>query len=80
MIFYILATTQKFNKQVFIEALNATAEHRGSTSILVSVNSIIDVISANEELKKIWEKYRNTFTYAKDILFEDIINVLRNLF
>lgn len=77
---YILATTQKINKQVFIEALNATAKHRGSTSILVSVNSIIDVISANAELKKMWGKYRNTFTYAKDILFEDIINVLRNLF
>lgn len=32
---YILGTTQKYNKEVFKEALKATALHRGSLKILL---------------------------------------------
>lgn len=76
---YILATTQKYDKEVFKEALKATAEHRGTTDKISDINGIIKNIADSAELKSMWEKYRKQFTYAEAIEFEDIIRQLKNI-
>jgi predicted nucleotidyltransferase component of viral defense system len=76
---YILGTTQKYDRDVFKEALKATAMHRGTLENITDVNGIIGQISSNEELKNMWRKYQKTFAYAKDISYENIIEVLDNL-
>lgn len=73
---YILGTTQKFDREIFKEALKATAIHRGSLKKITDVNEIISQISVNEDLKNMWEKYQKKFAYAKDILYECIIDTL----
>ena len=55
---YILATTQKFDKAVFSEALNATANHRGTTQQIADVPSILQNIEESPELRTMWDKYR----------------------
>lgn len=76
---YVLATTQKYDKEVFKEALKATAEHRGTTDKISDINGIIKNIADSTELKSMWEKYRKQFTYAEAIEFEDIIRQLKNI-
>lgn len=48
---YILATTQKFDKAVFAEALNATAAHRGTARQIADVPAILHNIESSRELK-----------------------------
>lgn len=76
---YILVTTQKYDKNIFIKALEATSIHRGSKEKIANINSILLDISHSEILKKLWEKYQKQYHYAKDISFEDTIKVLNSL-
>jgi hypothetical protein len=74
---YILLTTQSYDKAVFQEALQATAEHRGTISQIADVDGILKNISESTELQAMWEKYRKQFAYAKEIEFINIIETLR---
>lgn len=76
---YILGTTQKFDREVFKEALKATAIHRGSIEKITDVHGILEQISSNEDLKNMWSKYQKTFAYARDISYENIMEVLSDL-
>ena len=76
---YILTTTQKFSKAVFVEALNATATHRGTMEQIADVSEILHNIEESPELRVMWDKYRKQFTYAHDIAYEKIMDVLKSL-
>lgn len=76
---YILGTTQKYDKEIFKEALKATAMHRGSLEKIVDVGGIMEQISSNEDLKNMWVKYQNKFAYARDISYENIMEILGTL-
>lgn len=76
---YILATTQKFDKAVFVKALNATAEHRGTAEQITDVPGILHNIEESQELRIMWDKYRRQFAYAQDITYEQIIETVRTL-
>ena len=76
---YILTTTQKFDKTVFTEALNATAAHRGTAEQITDVPGILHNIETSTELKMMWDKYRKQFAYAKEIEYMSIMTVLRQL-
>lgn len=73
---YILAATQKIDKNVFKKALKATAKHRGSLEKISDASAIIEQISTSGDLKKMWKKYQNKFVYAKDISYESIVKIL----
>ncbi len=76
---YILATTQKFDKAVFADALKATAEHRGTAKQIADVPGILHNIEESAELKTMWDKYRKQFAYAQDITYEQIIDVVSDI-
>jgi hypothetical protein len=76
---YILATTQKFDRAVFADALKATASHRGTTQQITDVPAILQNIEESPELKAMWEKYRKQFAYAADTEYDQIIAVLKIL-
>ena len=76
---YILETTQEYDKGIYREALRATAEHRGSTEQISDTESILKQISESDNLKAMWSKYQKKFIYASDILYEDILEVLKEL-
>lgn len=73
---YILAATQKIDKNVLKKALKATAKHRGSLEKISDASAIIEQISTSGDLKKMWKKYQNKFVYAKDISYESIVKIL----
>ena len=76
---YILGTTQKYDRAVMKEALNATAEHRGSMELIADVKGILNQIEKSSEMKEMWEKYRKMFAYASDISYEMVINALYDI-
>ena len=76
---YILFTTQKFDKTVFADALNATATQRGTTKQIADVAEILYNIEESQELCSMWEKYRKQFAYAADIEYDQIMGVLKTL-
>lgn len=76
---YILGTTQEYDKEIFKEALKATAIHRGSLEKIADVKGIIEQISSSANLNDMWVKYQKKFSYAKDITFDKILGVLNNL-
>ncbi len=76
---YILATTQTYDRKIFKEAVRATAEHRGTVEQISDIQNILQNIEESGQLRSMWDKYRAQFAYAKDILFEQIMEVLREL-
>ena len=76
---YILSTTQKFDKAVFTDALQATAAHRGTAQQIADVPAILYNIEESPELKTMWDKYRKQFAYAADIEYDQIMTVLKTL-
>lgn len=76
---YILATTQKYDAEVFAEALKATAKHRGTSEQIKDTKEILKNIAESKELQNMWGKYQGQFAYAKDISFEAIIEILTSL-
>ena len=76
---YILASTQKFDKILFRDALKATAAHRGTKQQIADAVSIIHSIENSPELKTMWDKYRRQFAYAADIEYDQILSALKAL-
>jgi predicted nucleotidyltransferase component of viral defense system len=76
---YVLATTQHYDKEVFVQALSATANHRGTAAQIADVPSILQNIEESPELRAMWEKYRKQFGYATEIEYEQILSVLKEL-
>ena len=77
---YILTITQEYDKTLFTDALKATAEHRGTTNQIADILGILKNLEESSELKLRWDKYRKQFTYASDISYEQILEVLSKLF
>ena len=76
---YILSTTQIYRSELFKEALNATAIHRGTVNQIKKCDQILSQISSNQEIKNMWTKYQKSFDYAKNISFSEIITTIKNL-
>lgn len=76
---YILATTQKFDKALFTEALQATAAHRGTTDQISDIPTILKNIEESPELRAMWDKYRKQFAYAKGIEYESVLDEIIKL-
>lgn len=76
---YILVKTQKYSKRIFAEALKASAGHRGSLDHILDVPEILQQISASGELRKSWEKYQKRYLYAREIDYDDIMDVLEEM-
>jgi predicted nucleotidyltransferase component of viral defense system len=73
---YILEKTQTYKPKLFREALQATAEHRGSIEILKDTDSIISRLESSEDLKQQWRRYQRQFPYAAQIDYDVLINSL----
>lgn len=70
---------QKYNDIILKEALMATATKRGSQKIILECNKIITEIENSTKQRGFWKKYQQDFQYAKEIAFDDIIKVLRDI-
>lgn len=69
----------KYDIATLKDALIATATKRGSIKSILNYRVIIDEIGSSSKQQGFWNKYQSDFNYAKNISFEDIIHVIKNV-
>ena len=65
------------NKITLKEAIYNTSKNRGTLDYMNSVNSYIDLISDDSRLKSLWNNYRRTYEYAKEISYDNTIKAIK---
>lgn len=75
---YILMKTHQrtINKDIFIAALNATAQKRASLTALQDQRKILQAIQSDLLMKRRWDLYCKENYYANSIEFDGVINLL----
>ena len=75
---YLMMRTQRqaINIKTFISALHATSEKRGSLSALQDKEKILRTIQTDAIMRQRWERYCKENYYAKDIMFDDVMEIL----
>ena len=63
--------------KTLIDAINNTAKRRKTLDSINNSSNIIKLIEESKHIEKLWNDYQTKFEYAKDIEFEDIINVIK---
>lgn len=76
---YILTHTQNFDKLLFKDALQKTAEYRKTIQIFDDIQKRIDMIVTSAILKERWKKYTQNYSYAKEITFEETVDAVNKL-
>lgn len=78
---YILEKLKKkeINNNILKEGIINKFKERGNEKNINNIYQEINKLSNNSDLKDHWKNYREKFTYAKDIEFEDTIKSLKNI-
>ena len=61
-------------------AFEATCSKRGSLKLIDSGEVIIDSISTDSDLKRLWEAYQKKYGFAADLSFNSVICTVKNLY
>jgi hypothetical protein len=67
------------NEEIFIKATKRTAKNRDTLHIFNSLAEQVNSISESNSLKNHWERYKNTYYYAEEIEYEELILKLEKL-
>ena len=77
---YMLTKSVQFDIPTLSRALLSTAEHRKSADVVTQEYAQrMDIIEHSDDIRRQWEKYSKTFSYAKGIPFETVVGSVRNL-
>lgn len=70
---FILCKLQNnnINLQYLSKGICATADKRGTLSLIKEYEHIIEICKSSNTMKEHWKKYQKSFTYAAHIPFED---------
>lgn len=66
----------KVNKSLLAEAVMATAKRRGSLDVLLEGQLILEEVFTSEILQGYWARYQKKYSYANDISWEEITEVV----
>lgn len=69
----------KIDKEILKKAILNTCNNRESNEYLNDSDYYIDMICKNEFIKKLWNDYKNKYSYAKNISFEDTIKAIEKI-
>ena len=78
---YMLYNTEEknINKKLLKTAINLTSEHRESLDLIHDWKHILELLAADEDMKKRWKVYQKTYFYAKDIEYDALIETIRKV-
>jgi predicted nucleotidyltransferase component of viral defense system len=71
---YTLVKLNKYDKTILKKAVSNTFKHRNAPLDIAEMKNVILELKNNKTIFGIWKKYKNTYKYAQDISFEEIIN------
>lgn len=67
------------NPEILCQALERTADKRGSHRVIDRYSEILQDILESEQLRSFWKKYQKNFDYANDISFEDTCGTINEI-
>ncbi len=70
----------KISENMLERAIQATAQHRGSTKLLKDAELAFDEIESSEIMEKHWQSCQEHFEYARDIGWNDVMAAVRSTF
>ena len=76
---YIIVKIQPFDPGIFVTALKATSQWRGSSAVLLDKENILRAILENSVMLQRWQLYCRENYYARGIEFSEVIAVLGGL-
>lgn len=76
---YVIAERQTIDGKLFAAALNATSQHRGSLAALEDKENIMLAIRDDGIMLQRWRLYADENYYAREVEFEEIMDVLKRL-
>ena len=78
---YILWQTQvhNFDKDVLRQAIVEKFKYRDTFDKVYNLDVLLLKIRDSKSLKVYWEKYRDSFSYAEDISYEDVFSVIEEM-
>ncbi len=68
--------SENVNPSILTEAVAGTAERRGTSDLLSQGEIILAEVFKNEDLPKQWKKYQKEYSYAEDISWKEIKEVV----
>lgn len=74
--FFLSKLNDNINVDIFRQALENTITQRESSEYLEDYNNILDELLIDDRIHKNWNNYSNKTKYAKNINFNDIVNLL----
>lgn len=77
-ILYVLRSSE-CDASTLRQALERTTQKRGSKMILQDYPEILKEIRESDTLRRLWDKYRRDYDYAKEISFDDTCNTVQTL-
>ncbi|MBR1835880.1 MAG: nucleotidyl transferase AbiEii/AbiGii toxin family protein [Kiritimatiellae bacterium] len=75
-----LETSSRFDKDVFVSAVEATFRNRHSEALLPRRFDILESIRQSAVVKELWRKYQARFSYAAGISLDTALASAKNLF
>ncbi|MGI6766444.1 MAG: nucleotidyl transferase AbiEii/AbiGii toxin family protein [Lentihominibacter sp.] len=69
--------TSEISKHLLQDALEATAQRRGSTELLNHAESALHEIENSDDMKKLWLSYQSHYEYAQDISWEAVMEAVQ---
>ncbi len=70
---------EECNVKTLREALERTADKRGSRKVLINYQDIIAEIRNSDTLRSFWKKYQQNYDYAIDISFDDVCDTIQRI-
>ncbi len=61
------------------QALTATAKKRGTLGLLTEASAVFDDVEQDTAMQRLWANYQRTYSYAKDIPWEQVMGAVRRL-
>ena len=77
---YILTQTQQIDREILAQAIRATAQKRGSLSVLADKSAIVNTIRNDGTMQQRWATYCREYPYADGINFKSVLDVLEQIF
>ena len=68
------------NGETLRQAFRATCHKRDSMKLIETSDTIIDNISEDPNLNRLWQAYQKKYSYATDLPYDKVINAVKDLY
>ena len=76
----LLRYGESINGETLKKAFEATCRKRNSLRLIESGKMIIDNISEDPDLNKLWQAYQKKYSYAAELTYNMVVDTTRKLY